>query len=282
MGSIYRRSEVEDALNKIYADKLSRWPLPFEEITVKTRYGRTHLVASGPKEGFPLLLLPGLAVTSMMWLPNIAAFSRDFRCYAVDVIGDYGRSKLANTRKSIRTGQGYTSWLVDVLDGLGLEQAHILGASNGGYAALNLAADVPQRAARLALLAPSGLTLTLREILPKIFHYLVFPNEDNREQLINWFIGTDPVVRDDFFEQMWWGLQGLPKVAIPILFPAAKLKKIAAPTLFIFGEYDPAVPAEGASSRIEKYLPLAEKLVLPGVSHVVNYQAAREVEARDP
>jgi pimeloyl-ACP methyl ester carboxylesterase len=278
MSSIYRRPEVETALSRIYAEKLAEWPVPVQETFIETRYGSTHLLASGPEDGFPLLLLPGLAVTALMWLPNIAALSQKYRCCAVDLIGDYGRSTLANPRRAIRTGRGYTNWLLDLLDGLGIEQTHLLAASNGGYAALNLAADAPQRVARLALMAPSGVNLTIREILPKIFHYLLFPNQNNREKLIDWFIGDDPTVREAFYEQMWWGMQGLPKVAIPVLYPAFKLKRISAPTLLLLGEHDPAIPAKTAQYRVEKYIPHAKTIVIPGVSHVLNYQAAGVVE----
>jgi pimeloyl-ACP methyl ester carboxylesterase len=278
MSSIYRRPEVQEALERIYADKLAQWPVPTQECYIETRFGPTHMLISGPADAPPLVLLPGLSVTALMWLPNIAAFSRHFRCIAVDLIGDYGRSTLSNPRRAIRTGRGYTNWLLDLLDGLGIDQTHLLAASNGGYAALNLAADAPQRVARLALLAPSGINLTAREILPRIFRYLLFPTETNRNQLIDWFIGNDPAVREAFYQQMWWGLQGLPKVAIPILFPAAKLKRITAPTLLLLGEHDPAIPAHVAQRRVEKYVPQTKTIVIPGVSHVINYQAAEVVE----
>jgi pimeloyl-ACP methyl ester carboxylesterase len=278
MLSIYRKPEVEAALMQIYAEKLARWPVPYQELRIKTSYGDTYLVASGPTDGFPLLLLPGLAVTAMMWLPNIAILSQHYRCYAVDVIGDYGKSKLANPHKAIRTGKGYSTWLIDLLDGLRIEKTHLLAASNGGYAALNLASDAPQRVVRMVLLAPSGLNLTLREILPRIFHYLLSPNETNRDRLIDWFIGSHPTVKEDFYQQMWWGLQGLPKTAIPILFPAAKLKRITAPTLFIFGENDPTVRLDSARSRVERYIPQVQTIVIPKVSHVLNYEASDVVE----
>lgn len=278
MTAIYRRPEVKAALDRIYAEKLTQWPVPCQETYIDTRAGITHLLVSGPEDGFPLLLLPGLSVTALMWLPNIAALSRRYRCYAVDVIGDYGRSTPAKPRWGIRTGRGYTNWLLDLLDGLGIRQTHLLGASHGGYIAMNLAAGAPHRVARLALLAPSGLTITLRQVLPKIFRYLLFPTQANREQLIDWFIGDDPAVNAAFYDQMWWGLQGRPSVAVPILYPARKLKSITAPTLLLLGEGDPAVPYQNARRRAEKFISRAQTTVLPGVSHVLNYQAGGAVE----
>jgi pimeloyl-ACP methyl ester carboxylesterase len=273
MSSIYRRPEVKAALDRIYAEKLGQWPPPVEERYITTPFGPTHLLVNGPPDAPPLVLLPGMSVTALMWLPNIAAFSQHFRCYAVDVIGDYGRSELADPRRSIRTGGGYTLWMLDLLDGLELDQANILGASHGGYIALNLAADAPRRVARLILQAPSALTLTTSKVLPMIFRYLLFPNPANRERLITWLIGDHPAVHEAFYRQMWWGLQGRPKAAVPVLFPAARLKRITAPTLLLLGLRDPAIPAEAARRRAEKYIRHVQTVVVPDAGHALNILA---------
>ncbi len=48
-------------------------------------------------------------------------------------------------------------WLDDVLDGLKLERAALVGVSLGGALALDYAVRRPERVDRLALLAPSGI-----------------------------------------------------------------------------------------------------------------------------
>jgi pimeloyl-ACP methyl ester carboxylesterase len=111
-------------------------------------------------------------------------------------------------------------------------------------------------------------------VLPRIVRYLLAPNQANRDQLIDWFIGDDPEIHAAFYQQMWWGLQGRPKVAIPILFPAFKLKRITAPTLLLLGENDAAIPAATAQRRVEKHIPQAKTNIISGVTHMINYQAA--------
>jgi hypothetical protein len=59
---------IQAKMEAIYEEKLSRWPVPFESVFVQTQYGDTHVVISGDPGNPPLVLLPGLAVTSMMWL----------------------------------------------------------------------------------------------------------------------------------------------------------------------------------------------------------------------
>ena len=276
--SINQDSTIEEQMLNIYEEKLSQWPVPFKEVFVNTRYGETHLIVSGSEDNPPLVLLPGLAVTAMMWLPNIAALSRQYQCFALDVIGDHGKSQLRNSRRYPRLGKDYSEWLRQVYDGLGLAEAFLMGASNGGYAALNHALYAPEQVKKLVLLAPSGLELSLKKILPKIFYYLLFPTDDNREALVKWFLGDESRSREAFYQQLWLGMQGLPKVPIPIMMPANRLQKIKMPVTLILGENDPTISAKKGIQRVRKNIPQAKTVVIPGVGHVLNYEAGEQVE----
>ena len=75
-----------------YDATLALWPVPVESFDVPTRFGSTHIHVCGPENAPPLVLLPGQAVSSTMWYPNIAALSRAYRVYALDIIGDMGKS----------------------------------------------------------------------------------------------------------------------------------------------------------------------------------------------
>ena len=52
----------------------------------------THVIVSGPKDAPPLVLLHGYMATSAMWSPNIGDFSKDYRVYAIDVMGQPSKS----------------------------------------------------------------------------------------------------------------------------------------------------------------------------------------------
>jgi hypothetical protein len=43
------------------------WPVPYEQLEIPTRFGMTHVVASGSKHAPPLVLLHGYMATSVMW-----------------------------------------------------------------------------------------------------------------------------------------------------------------------------------------------------------------------
>src|SRR5689334_7637357 len=75
-----------------YQAVLQDWPVPYAELDIPTRLGSTHVVASGPPNAPPLVLLPSFAATATVWRPNVEALSRRCRTYAVDVIGQPGKS----------------------------------------------------------------------------------------------------------------------------------------------------------------------------------------------
>ncbi len=75
-----------------YNATLSLWPIPVESFDLPTRFGTTHVNACGPAGAPPVLLLHAVAMSSTMWYPNVANLSRSYRLYALDTIGDAGKS----------------------------------------------------------------------------------------------------------------------------------------------------------------------------------------------
>lgn len=56
---LYRSPEGYAAMMAAYDATLNRWPIPYECLTVPTRHGETHLIASSAPEAPPLVLLGG-------------------------------------------------------------------------------------------------------------------------------------------------------------------------------------------------------------------------------
>jgi pimeloyl-ACP methyl ester carboxylesterase len=104
-------TKIQAEMDAIYEEKLSRWPVPYESVYIQTQYGHTHVLISGNPGNRALVLLPGLAVTSMMWLPNIETLSKHFHCFALDLIGDHGKSRLIDAKVYPRSGREYSIWL---------------------------------------------------------------------------------------------------------------------------------------------------------------------------
>ena len=112
-----------------YEAMFALWKVPHDSIDVKTGYGSTHINVSGPDDGYPLVLLHAAGLSSTVWFANIAELSTNHRVYAVDVIGDAGKS-VADRLMKKRTD--YAKWLREVFDGLNIERGYLLGHSYGG------------------------------------------------------------------------------------------------------------------------------------------------------
>ena len=151
--SAFKTPEGEAAYLAAYDAAMKSWPVPYEEMEIPGRFGMTHVVASGPKDAPPLVLLHGYWATSTMWTPNIADFSKDYRVYAIDVMGQPSKSI---PDEPIRNAADYVAWLTATLDGLHLDRICLVGMSYGGWLALNYAVAAPERVQKLVLLSPAA------------------------------------------------------------------------------------------------------------------------------
>jgi hypothetical protein len=73
--SLIRSPSGQQAFHAAYHAALARWPVPHESVFVDTRFGRTHVVVSGPENAPPLVLLHGATLTATQWVPNVEALS---------------------------------------------------------------------------------------------------------------------------------------------------------------------------------------------------------------
>jgi pimeloyl-ACP methyl ester carboxylesterase len=113
-----------------------------------------HITANGVNlyyeehgDGEPLILIMGFTVSAVGWYWNVPAFARDFRTIVFDNRG-VGRSDKPDAPYSM---QMFADDTAGVLDGLGIEQAHVFGISMGGMIAQEFALRYPDRVKTLIL-----------------------------------------------------------------------------------------------------------------------------------
>ena len=92
-------------------------------------------------------------MTSVCWAPFAEKLSRR-DAYAIDIMGDVGRSEPVAW---ISCAADFAVWLDETLAGLGVERAHLVGHSLGGFVAQGTAAYRPDRVSSLVLLDPAGI-----------------------------------------------------------------------------------------------------------------------------
>lgn len=267
---IYKTPAGEIKSKDAYDAVLKTWPVPYEELDVNTRFGLTHLIVCGPGNGRPLLLLHGQEASATMWFDNIQSLSRDFSVYAVDTIGDIGKSRLTLAPKN---RADYAAWLLDVLNLLKLERVDLVGMSYGGFLALNFALANPNKVGRIALLAPGIPNFgppTLRWAsfgLPM----LMTPSRFTVKRFLNGASQKGYLVQDLVQEQMM--------VAVPQLrnrnfmrpeFSDEELGKINFPCLLLIGDHEIMYDPVKALERARQLIPNLETAKIANAGHSVN------------
>jgi hypothetical protein len=154
----FKTAAGEAAYLSAYDAAMNLWPVPYEEMDIPSRFGLTHVVACGPRDAPPLVLLHGYWATLTMWTPNVADFSESYRVYAVDVMGQPGKSI---PDKPIRNAADYVAWLTSILNELKLDRVFLVGMSYGGWLSLTYAVAASERVQKLVLLSPAASILPL-------------------------------------------------------------------------------------------------------------------------
>ena len=122
---------------------------------------RLHYHEAGSEHDETVLLLHGGGPGSSAWSNfkhNIPVFAKSFHTVAPDQPG-FGLSD-----KPVEHPQYFThssSAIVALMDRLGIERAHLVGNSLGGGTAVRLALDYPDRAGKLVLMGPGGLSVNV-------------------------------------------------------------------------------------------------------------------------
>ena len=148
---IFRSQNARARLFVEYDQLLTRWPVPHRSLFVQTSFGVTHVIKSGPERGPALILLHPHHSNSALWIGNIAALARDRRVFAVDIIGDAGKSEPDDDLPF-----GFDRpWLLQIMDSLFIDHVDIVAVSRACQIAINLAAYVPDRIDHLVLVSAS-------------------------------------------------------------------------------------------------------------------------------
>lgn len=122
---------------------------------------RLHYHEAGTEHAETVIMLHGGGPGASAWSnfgKNLPVFAKSYRTILVDQPG-FGRSDKPTDHPQYFTHSA--SAVVDLMDTLGIEKAHLVGNSLGGGAAVRLALDHPDRAGRLVLMGPGGLSVNV-------------------------------------------------------------------------------------------------------------------------
>ena len=104
-----------------------------------------HVAQAGPADGQPVLFIHEFAGDHRSWEPQVRYFSSAFLCVTYAARG-YPPSSVPSSAESYSQRRAVADALA-VLDGLGIDRAHVVGLSMGGFTAVHLALSHPDRVA---------------------------------------------------------------------------------------------------------------------------------------
>jgi len=261
--------------------------------------------AHGDAGGEPVLLIMGLGAQMTRWSSAFVdkLAGRGFRVIRFDnrdiglsdkfeaagppdMAAILGALAKGETPPAAYTLSDMAADAVALLDALGIERAHIVGASMGGMIAQLVAADYPERTLSLTSIMSTTGHPDLPRATPEAMARLNTPAPDPRADLEAYVahsiagarvMGSPayPVPDADLREQ---AIATVERSYYPIGFSRqyaavlasphrrSKLAGVTAPTVVIHGEADPLVPLAGGRDTAAS-IPGAELVVIPGMGH---------------
>ncbi len=157
---------------RAYDTVLSNWPGEVTSEQVQSSFGTTWVNMCGPVDAPPVILVPGQRATSTVWFNNVGELSRRHRVFAIDIIGDAGRS-VAAADTPVRSRDDLLAWFSGIIDHFTLDAPAVVAHSYGAMIALAYALAHPERVSKLVLLDPNSTFTGMR--VPYLLHAVPLP-----------------------------------------------------------------------------------------------------------
>jgi pimeloyl-ACP methyl ester carboxylesterase len=278
--SVFRSQALETQYYRAYDAVLQQWFVPYAELDIPSRFGATHVIVSGPEDGYPILLLPPGGTYAPIWVRNVGPLSRSFRVLAVDILGEVNKSKPI---RPILSHAEFMQWMADLLDGLGIERAHLVGNSNGGFFALETALNLPERVNKVVLISPAATFVQMRAwwlhlFIPAHIFGSFFGSEKMVLKAYDWLWQGFPM--DDCFAELrrvnkLAGAALRPSInrAVPRVFSDEELRRVQAPVLLLIGDHEVIYKPEDAIRRASRLVRDLKAEIVPNANHTAQYTA---------
>jgi pimeloyl-ACP methyl ester carboxylesterase len=273
----FKSDAAREAYLRAYETMAEHWPVPAVLTDVPTPFGSTHVRRSGSGDGKPLVLLAGVLGSSLHWHQVVEGLARDRAVYALDTIGSAGRSVQT---APLAGDADYGVWFAAVLDGLGLDRAHVLGESSGAWHATLVGLHAADRVASVSLIEPNGvIARTPWRALLKMIRFGGDTTDEGWRRMSEWL--TPGVSMTDVERATAKAAQGY-RIAAGWARPLkdAELESFAPPLLAVYGGASVVSEPLVAQRRLAERLPAAEVEIYPGAGHGVRGQVPDLVTAR--
>jgi pimeloyl-ACP methyl ester carboxylesterase len=237
--------------------------------------------------GSPVVFVHEFAGDSRSWEPQVRVLARRYRCITFNARG-FPPSDVPNDAASY-SQQRARDDIRDVMDALGLDSAHIVGLSMGGFATLHFGLAYPERA-RSLVVAGVGYGAERDEREKFMSEADIIAGVLRREGMAAFaqayaqgptrvqFQNKDPRAYAEFKAQLAehcaegaaFTQQSVQKMRPSIYDLEQQMSALQVPTLIITGDED--WPCLAPNVFMKRVIPSAALLVVPNTGHTVNLE----------
>lgn len=227
--------------------------------------------------GFPIVWIHGFPLSSAMFEPQLGIHG--FRHIRVDLPG-FGSTPPPASPPSMAT---YARDVIGVLDACGIRDAVIAGFSMGGYIAMQLLRDVPERFASMMLLdtretadTAEGREARLRQLEEVRQSGSIQGVVDSMLPKMVLGDAMQPAVRKIMESATPGGVIGALGAMASRPDSTETLKKANVPTLVVVGDRDPITPPTDAE-RMTAMIARAEMAPIAKAAHMANFERPEQL-----
>jgi pimeloyl-ACP methyl ester carboxylesterase len=269
MKTIYKSDAARAQILALYEAKQRACGMPAESVYVETFAGRTHLLVCGDRSNPPLMLLHGINAGAPMALEAMKGLEESYCIYAVDSIGQAGKS--AENRLPLND-LSHGRWLSEVMEGIGFNRMPVIGVSYGAYLLNNLLQYKPECVSRVIYVVPSGFVngapwpSLVRVSVPLLRFYLT-RREADLIRFMDAFYTTKDEYSVNFQKAVLTGVHM--DFRRPPLLKDEAVSKLATPVYAILAGDDVFFPGDQTLKRIQSmFSGFRDAAVMPHAKHI--------------
>lgn len=224
--------------------------------------------------GFPVVFVSGLTGQASFWREQLPAFSREFDTVAFDHrgVGQSDHSRISYTVERLAAD------LIELMNALGIDKAHVVGHSTGGAIAQILAIEHPERLASVVISASwTKADAYFRRLFTLRKELLMRLGPAAYLQAATLFLYAPHWIAQNNEKLRQWEAQNLATFSAPEIVISridailafdrtAELSKIKTPALIV-GAQDDVVTPHYYAEELARLIPGAEVKIFPHGGH---------------
>lgn len=277
--SIYKSEAAKAEIMRLYDAKLAACNIETEDLYVDTFAGKTHILATGAAHLPPLVVLHGINAGAPLALEAIRGLNQYYRIYGVDTVGQ--ATKSAETRLPLHD-TSYGKWLDEVMEGLGLKKAPVIGISYGAFLLQRLMMHAPERIEKGIFVVPSGFVngpfwKSMRRLSLPLMRFLWTKQERDLLRFLDAYLLTKDPHSVAMQKALLLGVKM--DYRRPPLLQAKDVERLNAPVYGIFADDDIFFPGDKALERCQSiFKNFKDFYILKNSKHIPDQARYGEIE----